>query len=72
MPASVNSGTLVSARASPGSPPQFSLPHSPVAKDRVTARADASVMSVTSEVGEPGTTVEMTLVFQFMLMLVSL
>src|SRR4051794_17192053 len=71
-PACVSSGTLADAIAAPCTPPQFSLPHSPVAKASVMALPPAPVRSVASAVGEPPTLVVMTLVFQFMLMLVSL
>ena len=68
----MKSGTLAVAIAAPCTPPQFSLPHSPVAKASVTVLAPAPVRSTASVVGDPDTLVEMTLVFQFMLMLVSL
>jgi hypothetical protein len=43
-----------------------------VAKARVIVFAPDWLMSVARAVGEPGTVVAITLVFQFMLMLVSL
>jgi hypothetical protein len=56
----------------PDRPAQVSLPHSPVAKARVTALAPCLPSSVGSGVTVPETFVEMTFVFQFMLMPVSL
>src|SRR3954451_18510621 len=70
--ACMKSETLADAIAAPCTPPQFSLPHSPVAKASVTVLPPAPARSVPSAVGAPDTFVEMTLVFQFMLMLVSL
>ena len=72
MPAPLSSDTLAVAMAAPCTPPQFSLPHSPVAKASVMVLPPLAVRSVASAVGAPETLVEMTLVFQFMLMLVSL
>src|SRR4051794_17614708 len=66
-PACVSNGTLAEAIAAPCTPPQFSLPHSPVAKASVIVLPPAPVRSVASAVGAPPTLVVMTLVFQFML-----
>ena len=71
-PACVSSGAFADAIAAPGTPPQFSLPHSPVANASVIVLAPLAVRSVASAVGAPLTLVVMTLVFQFMLMAVSL
>ena len=60
------------AIAAPATPPQFSLPHSPVANARVTVLPPAPLRLDPSGVAVPDTLVEMTFVFQFMLMLVSL
>src|SRR6478736_4645219 len=68
----VKSGRLAVAMAAPGTPPQFSLPHSPVAKDSVTVEPPLATRSPASAVAAPETLVLITLVFQFMLMLVSL
>src|SRR5271165_6940051 len=71
-PAPVRSDTLAEASAAPATPPQFSLPHSPVANARVIVLPPAAVRSLASPVADPETAVEITFVFQFMLMLVSL
>src|SRR3954464_15605672 len=68
--ACVKSETLADAIAAPCTPPQFSVPHSPVARASVTVLPPAPARSVASCEGVPETLVEMTLVFQFMLMLV--
>src|SRR5271170_512866 len=65
-------GTLAVAIAAPCTPAQFSLPHSPVAKARVMVLPPADWRSLASGCAEPDTIVVMALVFQFMLMLVSL
>src|SRR5271154_1056358 len=68
----VSSGTLADAMASPPTPAQFSLPHSPVANASVMVLSPAAVKSLARVAGPPDTLVWMTLVFQFILMLVSL
>src|SRR6185295_11739315 len=72
MPAALSCDAFAAAIAAPGTPPQLSLPHSPVANARVIVLLPFAGRSLTSGVAVPGTIVEMTLVFQFMLMLVSL
>src|SRR6478735_10671315 len=67
-----NDCAFADAIAAPGTPPQFSLPHSPVANASVIVFAWFATMSSTSGVRVPGTIVEITLVFQFMLIDVSL
>ena len=67
-----SAGAFAVAIAAPGTPPQFSLPHSPVANASVIVLPPARARSSTSGVRVPDTIVEMTLVFQSMLMLVSL
>src|SRR3954468_801644 len=60
------------AIAAPGTPPHLSRPPPPVANASVIVLAWLAAMSSTSAVRVPGTIVEITLVFQSMLMLVSL
>ena len=64
--------TFAVAIAAPGTPPQFSLPHSPVAKASVTVLPPLAARSAAMPAREPDSIVEATLVFQSMLMLVSL
>ena len=71
-PACASADALAEAMAAPGTPPQLSLPHSPVAKASEMVLPPLAGRSLASGVAEPDTIVVMTLVFQFMLMLVSL
>ena len=66
------SGTLAEANLAPAVPAQLSLPHSPVAKARVTVFSPAAASSVAMGVKVPVILVEMTFVLKFILMLVSL
>src|SRR5207302_1197188 len=50
-PAELSIATLADAIAAPCTPPQFSVPHSPVAKASVIALPPAEVRSVASDVG---------------------
>src|SRR5471032_1237740 len=63
--------TLAAATADGDRPPQFSLPHSPVANAQVTIGSLAG-STLSSGDNVPVTAVEMTLVFQFMLTVMSL
>jgi hypothetical protein len=71
-PACASIDTFAVAIAAPCTPAQLSLPHSPVAKASVMAWPPLAGRSLASGVAEPDTSVVMTFVFQFMLMLVSL
>src|SRR3569623_1310922 len=72
MPRLASADAFACAIAAPGTPPLYSLPHSPVANASVIAWEPTLVRSSTSATREPGTVVEMTFVFQFMLIDVSL
>lgn len=70
-PAFIKVWMLAEAREAPGTPPQFSDPHSPVANARVTVERLEGIAWVKGT-RLPVTLLLMVFVFQFMVMLVSL
>ena len=70
-PAASMSGTLAAATLAPAMVAQFSLPHSPVAKAQVITDMSAGMAWLTG-MNEPVTCVDMTKLFQFMVLLASL
>src|SRR5262245_15603077 len=63
--------TFAAATDGPGNPAQFSVPHSPVAKPQVRAERFVGITFNTG-CSEPVTAELITLVFQFMLIVMSL